>query len=100
MLAQINLPTSAVGRGAVGAQADRLLIIRQGALDIAEVTPDRGAVHVGRGRFGIDADGGVVVGDGLAVIAARIPGVATVLVGRREVAAVQISKTAKAVGDA
>ncbi len=84
-LAQEDLAAAAVRRGAVGAEADRLLVILQRAVGVAEVAPHCGAIDVRRGRLWIEADGGVIVGQRLAVIAARVPGIAAVLVGRRKI---------------
>ena len=84
-LAQIELAAAAIEAGAVGAEADRLLIILQRAVDIAEVAPHGGAVDVRRWRIGIELDGGVVVGERLAVVAARIPGIAAILIGGRKI---------------
>ena len=116
-LAQIELAAAAIEAGAFAAEADRLLIIVERAVDIAEIAPHRGAVDVRRRRIGIELDGDIVVGDRLTVIAARVPGIAAVLVGGRkigrerdrlvevgkgvgDVAAIEISEPAQFIGDA
>jgi hypothetical protein len=116
-LPRIELAAAAIGAGAVGAEADRLLIVLERALNIAEIAAQRGAVHVRRGRVWIEPDGRVIVRHRLSEIAARVPCVAAVLVGGhevrrelnrviqirdrvRDVVAVEIGEAAQAVGDA
>src|SRR6185369_10116120 len=76
-----TFPASAIGAPIIGLECNGLAVVLNGAVELAAVDPDLGALVERRRVFRRDPDGLVEIPESLVVVSFAIPGIAAMEVG-------------------